>query len=286
MRSRFLSSVSQWVALAGVASLGLMTMPASAYCPLQCASNYSNYCVSLCGLDRRSPDQIEAARKAEEERQAQTKKVLAEFTTRRDKLRTTDPSGPQFKAVFEAYKKARRQRDGDLLGAYLAATEQNMVGVLLTGGTVLQVLDEPYGLPPHSRSAFHEYAAAQMNRILNGASILSIFNEDGSVASSDEGSSKGSYGRYASLADKEELDIWKKAHGVAVEPFPPEPVDPADEARRQQRAKQAQADEERRAAGQIYGKCVMAHFQRGQRPTTTEFRAAEMDCKELKPVRR
>ena len=87
-------------ALAGVGGLGLLAIPASAYCPYQCAGNYFNYCVSMSGHDRRSPEQIEAARKAEEERQARTKKVLVEFTARRDKLRATDPSGPQFKTVF------------------------------------------------------------------------------------------------------------------------------------------------------------------------------------------
>ncbi|WP_184533579.1 hypothetical protein [Variovorax sp. Sphag1AA] len=213
--------------------------------------------------------------------------MLAEFTARRNKLHSTDPSSSQFKAVFEAYRAARRKRDGDLLGAYVAATEENMLGVLLTGGTVLQVLDEPYMLPPMSRKAFHEYAAAQMQRVLNGASILSVMGPDGSVISSEEGNAIGSYGRYVFLADKQELDVWKNAHGIATDPYPPEPVSPQDEERKQRQRAEIQAASDHAEAAKRYGQCQLDHGLRlGTRPTMEELRAARQACADLRPPRR
>lgn len=283
MRKGISSRLAQLAALLGIA-LWLPVSPANAYCPYQCSGNYSNSCVAMCGADRRSPEEIARDRKAEAERQKRTREVLAEFSARRDALHAVDPSSPQFKAVFEAYKQARRKRDGDLLGGYAAGADQNLLAVMLTGGTVLQVLDEPYMLPPHSRKAFHDFASSQLNRVLTGGSILSVIGGDGSVISSEEGSAIGSYGRYASLADKEELDVWKSRHGVATDPFPPEPVSPQEAERKRAQTAEIQAAHDHMEASKAYGHCLTENgLTLRVRHTVAEMRSAEAACVALKP---
>ena len=94
----------------------------------------------------------------------------------------------------------------------------------------------------------------------------------------------GSYGRYASLADKEELDVRKAGHGIATEPFPPEPVSPQEAERKRRQRDEIQSAHDHAAAAQVYGHCLTQNdLHIGTRPTAAELRSAREACEALRP---